>query len=63
MSDSIQTILANTEALSVLSEEATDYLGRKLEFDPSKEQFVDKKEANNLLTREYRKPIVVPSDV
>ena len=63
MSDSIQTILANTEALSVLSEEATDYLGLKLEIDPSKEQIVDKKEANNLLTREYRKPIVVPSDV
>lgn len=38
-------------------------LGRKLEFDPVKEQFVSDAEANRMLTREYRKPYIVPERV
>jgi len=35
-------------------------LGPWLELDPKKEQFTSNKAANKLLTREYRKPFVVP---
>ncbi|NLA48247.1 MAG: gfo/Idh/MocA family oxidoreductase, partial [Bacteroidales bacterium] len=35
-------------------------LGRELTFDGTKEKFVKDKEADKMLTREYRKPYVVP---
>jgi predicted dehydrogenase len=35
-------------------------LGRSLEFDPERERFVGDAEANQYLTRVYRKPFVVP---
>ena len=35
-------------------------LGRKLAIDAKKEKFVKDKEANKLLTREYREGFVVP---
>jgi len=35
-------------------------VGRKLEFDPEKEKFVNDAEADKLLTRVYRKPFEVP---
>jgi predicted dehydrogenase len=38
-------------------------LGRELTFDGTKEQFVKDKEADKMLTREYRKPYVVPAVV
>ncbi len=38
-------------------------LGRALVFDGKKERFVDDKEANRMLSREYRKPYVVPDKV
>ncbi len=38
-------------------------LGRRLKFDPSSETFVGDAEANAMLTREYRKPFVVPEHV
>ncbi len=38
-------------------------LGRKLVFDPVKEQFVGDAEANALLTRKYREPYVLPAKV
>ena len=38
-------------------------LGRQLEFDPVKEKFVNDKEADAQLTRNYRKPFVVPEKV
>jgi hypothetical protein len=38
-------------------------LGRKLTFDGAKEKFVKDKEADKLLTRNYRKPYVVPEQV
>jgi len=36
-------------------------LGPWLEFDPDKERFIGNKTADAMLTREYRKPFVVPS--
>lgn len=38
-------------------------LGRQLRFDPKTEKFVGDTEADALLTREYRKPFVVPDQV
>lgn len=38
-------------------------LGRELKFDGSKEKFVNDQEADVMLTREYRKPFVVPEKV
>jgi len=38
-------------------------LGRGLEFDPATETFLHDAEANRYLTREYRRPFVVPSEV
>ena len=37
--------------------------GRKLAFDPATETFPGDKEANSYLTRDYRKPFVVPERV
>jgi predicted dehydrogenase len=37
--------------------------GRKLEFDPAKEQFVGDTQANSMISREYRAPFVVPRNV
>jgi hypothetical protein len=37
--------------------------GRKLTFNPATEKFVDDKEADKYLTREYRKPYVLPDQV
>jgi predicted dehydrogenase len=38
-------------------------VGRTLTVDPKTERFVDDDEANRMLTREYRKPFVVPESV
>lgn len=38
-------------------------LGRTLDFDPKTEKFVGDAGANNLLTRDYRAPFVVPREV
>ncbi len=38
-------------------------LGRSLNFDPQTEQFVNDREANAMLRREYRAPFVVPEKV
>jgi predicted dehydrogenase len=38
-------------------------LGRKLQINPSTESFVNDAEADAMLTREYREPFVVPSQV
>jgi hypothetical protein len=37
--------------------------GRNLTFEGSRERFVGDREANRLLTRDYRKPYVVPKVV
>ena len=38
-------------------------LGRSVHFDPKTERFVNDPEADRFLTREYRKPYVVPDQV
>ena len=38
-------------------------VGRVLDFDPSTEQFTGDKEANALLTRQYRYPFTIPEKV
>ena len=38
-------------------------LGRVLTFDGNREKFVDDDQANQMITRDYRKPYVVPSVV
>jgi len=38
-------------------------VGRKLAFDPKAESFTGDADANKLLTREYRKPFVVPESI
>jgi len=38
-------------------------LGRELRFDPATEKFIGDADADKLLTREYRKPYVVPEQV
>jgi predicted dehydrogenase len=52
----LSTCLPNLANISYLLE-------RELTFDGSKEQFVNDKEADRMLTREYRKPWVVPEVV
>ena len=37
--------------------------GEFLKFDPKTEKFIDNKEADKMLTREYRAPFVVPEKV
>ncbi len=37
--------------------------GRTLRFDPQAERFIDDEKANALLTRDYRRPFVIPDDV
>jgi len=37
--------------------------GRTLQFDPDRERFVDDDEANQMLTKQYRRPFVVPEEV
>jgi predicted dehydrogenase len=38
-------------------------LGRTLDFDPQKEQFIGDKQANAMLTRKYRAPYTIPTNV
>ena len=38
-------------------------LGRSLDFDPDKQCFINDDKANAMLTRQYRKPFVVPDKV
>ena len=38
-------------------------LGRELKFDPAKRQFINDREADKMLTRDYRKGYVVPDKV
>jgi hypothetical protein len=37
--------------------------GRNLTFDPKKEKFVNDKEADGMLSREYRAPFTMPRNV
>jgi predicted dehydrogenase len=61
--ESLDRINANCQAVGAAVDGAAYTLGRALEFDRAKEQFVGDNEANRLLTREYRAPFVVPEKV
>jgi predicted dehydrogenase len=61
--DSVMTLLENTKAIGVQPEKTTLWVGPKLEFNPETERFVDNPAADELLTRPYRKPFVVPEKV
>jgi predicted dehydrogenase len=61
--ESIEKINANCKAVGVTLKDEAYTVGRALEFDPAKEQFVGDEEANKLLTRPYRPPFVVPEKV
>jgi predicted dehydrogenase len=60
---SVKMVLENTKALGLDPARSTYCLGPKLQFDASKEKFLDNRAANELLTRPYRKPFVVPKQV
>ena len=63
VAESFATIEGNLKALDV-DLNATQYqLGPILDFDPATEQFKDHPEANRMLTRDYRRPWVVPARV
>ncbi len=61
--ESLEQINANCKAVGVKIDGDAYTLGRALEFDPAKEQFVGADDANRLLTRPYRAPFVVPEKV
>jgi hypothetical protein len=61
--ESFETIKANCMAVGVNLLEDSYHLGRELAFDPATEQFVADDEANAMLTRDYRRPFVVPEHV
>ena len=61
--DSVMTLLENTKAIGVDPEKATLWVGPKLRFDPVREKFVDRPEADRFLTRNYRTPFAVPEKV
>ncbi|MCD4727370.1 MAG: Gfo/Idh/MocA family oxidoreductase [Pirellulales bacterium] len=52
-----------TDAVRMRLEGATYRLGRKLAFDAAADRFIGDDEANELLTRPYRHPFVVPEQV
>jgi hypothetical protein len=62
----LEKIRDNTKAAIGTPVDQTEYtIGRVLTFDPASEQFTGEgsDQANKLLTREYRAPFVVPSEV
>ena len=61
--ESFRNIHENLTTVGVKLEE-TDYrMGRVLNMDPKLERFVDDEEANQLLSRDYREPFVMPDVV
>lgn len=61
--ESFEHLRENLKAVNIKLDNLTYMLGRTLEFDPKTEKFVGDNEANALLTRNYRKPFVVPEKV
>jgi predicted dehydrogenase len=49
------------DALDLDWAKTTYQMGVKLNFDPEKEEFIGNDQANQLLTRDYREPFVVPN--
>ncbi|HCK72541.1 MAG TPA: gfo/Idh/MocA family oxidoreductase, partial [Planctomycetaceae bacterium] len=61
--DSIEMLRDNLEAVNIKLADTTYMVGRDLKFNPETEQFDGDDDANALLTRNYRKPFVVPEKV
>ena len=61
--ESFEMLKENLRVVGFELDEQTYQLGRDLRFDPKRERFVGDEEANQLLTRNYRKPFVVPENV
>jgi predicted dehydrogenase len=61
--ESVARMIAHLKNQGVNLSEAQCRIGRRLEFDPKKERFVSDREADNLLTRQYRRPFIVPDKV
>jgi predicted dehydrogenase len=61
--EAFETIKQNLKAVNISLDSSTYTLGRMLNFDPKSEKFVGDEQANKLLTREYRKPFVVPESL
>jgi hypothetical protein len=61
----LERIRDNTKAVGVPIDKTVYTIGPVLTFDPATERFVGEhaEEANRLLTRDYRKPFVVPEQV
>ena len=61
--ESFTALKDNLQAVNISLDNATYQLGRTLTLDPKTEKFVGDAAANELLTRPYRKPFVVPDTV
>lgn len=61
--ESFEKIQANLKAVGVNLKETSYRLGRELKLDVKNERFIDDDQANQLLTRQYRQPFVVPEKV
>jgi hypothetical protein len=63
VADSLKMLKDNLKAVDVDLDNTTYQVGPKLEFNPKAEKFVNNDKANDLLSREYRKPFEVPEKV
>ena len=61
--EAFEAVQANLKAVGVELNETTYQLGRTLKLDPKTEKFIGDEQANQYLTRPYRKPFVVPDTV
>ena len=61
--EAFENVRHNLKVIGLNLEETTYTLGRTLKIDPKTERFIGDSEANQLLTRPYRKPFVVPEKV
>ena len=62
--EAFNNLVENLKAVDVvMDDKATYQLGPVLSFDPIQEKFIDNDQANQLLTRPYRAPFVVPKEV
>ncbi|MEI8042634.1 MAG: gfo/Idh/MocA family oxidoreductase, partial [Verrucomicrobiota bacterium] len=63
MAESFTRMAGHLEANGVDITKDNVQLGVPLKFDPRKERFVDNAQANELVSRNYREPFVVPAKV
>ncbi|MBP85299.1 MAG: dehydrogenase [Planctomycetaceae bacterium] len=61
--ESFETLKSNIGAVDIKLSETTYTVGRTLTLNPKTEKFIGDEDANQLLTRPYRKPFVVPEQV